>query len=128
MRKTGYAKVGAMMNAAVISRKAMASLRAWPKPAMVEGFVAAASISGTPSKQARGPHQQHDGHDHEDHGVGGLRVVNLGQAFDEAEPEAGDDRTHDGTHTADHNHREHHDDQVSAHLPAHVGNRPGHPA
>ncbi|MNI27744.1 hypothetical protein D3C73_814940 [compost metagenome] len=64
--------------------------------------------------------QQHQHHDDEDRQVGGLGVEHLGQAFDDAQPEAADDGAHDGPHAANHHHREHHHDQVGPHHRAHL--------
>src|ERR1700730_13697160 len=70
------------------------------------------SISGRPSEQPRGPDQQHDRHDDENHRVGCLREEHLGQSLDDAETEAGQDRAHDRAHAADHYDRKHDDDEV----------------
>ncbi len=84
--------------------------------------------SDASSEQPGGPDQQHDRHHDEDHRVGCLGEEHLGQALDQAEREAGDDRSHDRAHAADDHHREHHDDEVRPHLRAHVVDRRGHHA
>src|SRR4029450_2192241 len=56
--------------------------------------------SGSPEQAGR-LDQQHDGHDDEDHRVGGFGIEHLGQPLDDAKHEAGDDRAHDGAHAAD---------------------------
>src|SRR5438093_6569593 len=67
------------MKASVITTKATGSLQfARPRSVAATGS-ATASISGGPSEQPRGPDQEHDRHDDEDHGVGGLREKYLGQ-------------------------------------------------
>src|SRR6202020_543756 len=74
-----------------------------------------AVMLGRPSRQSRWFHQQHQHHQNEYHGVGGFRIEVLGQALDQAQCKAGNDRPHDRSHAADHHHREHHDDDVLAH-------------
>jgi len=41
---------------------------------------------------------------------------NLGQSLDDAEREAGEDRSHDGAHAADHDYGEHDNNEVRPHL------------
>src|SRR2546428_54164 len=86
------------------------------------------SMSGSPPEQPGWPDQQYDGHDDEDYRVRGLGKKHLGQPFDNAEPEAGNDGAHDRAHAADHHDREHHDDEVGTHLRADVVDRRGHDA
>jgi hypothetical protein len=45
-------------------------------------------LSGLLAEQAGGAEQQHDDHDHEDDHGGRFGVDDLGQALDEAQPEA----------------------------------------
>src|SRR5690606_10211132 len=59
--------------------------------------------------------QQYDHHDDEHHGAGGFGPEDLGEAFDDAQAQAGDDRAQDRTHAADDHHGEDDDDQVRAH-------------
>src|SRR5574338_1051233 len=83
----------------------------WFEAAMVVTF----SLPSSLAEKARRPYQQDDDHDDEDHHGGGFGVEHLGEAFDESQPDAGDDGAEDGPHAADHYHREDHDEQVGAH-------------
>src|ERR1700752_3973483 len=101
-------KNGAAKSAATISRNATTSLLLrWRPPALppfrlwAPAGATLCSMSGPPPEQAGRPHQQHDRHDDEDHRVGGLGEEHLGQAFNDPEAEAGDDRAHDRAHAAD---------------------------
>src|ERR1700744_6218412 len=96
---------GATASTATMMMKAIGSLQLGPRGAVTGEPPAAGStrsMSGPPPEQAGRPHQQHDRHDDEDHGVGGLREEHLGEALDDAEAEAGEDGAHDRAHAADH--------------------------
>src|SRR5690242_17641231 len=113
-------KNGATISAATMITKAMVSLRLSRMRAAVGAASAMLAMSGRPSEQTGGADQQHDRHDDEDHRVGGLGEEHLGEALDDTEPEAGEDRPHDRAHAADHDDGEHHDDQVRSHLRADI--------
>src|SRR5215471_4480403 len=111
-----------MKNGATTSRRTMtAKAVTWCRPDTVSvsctgGAVPlAVTILPVPAEETRGPHEEHEGHDDEDDGVGGFRVEHFGQPLDDAQREAGDDGARDGAHAADHHDREDHDDQIGAH-------------
>src|SRR6185369_12564828 len=125
MRNTGYTPTnGATTNMSAITSVATRNVRLpravrvsmMPARVSCEAAAVVSMLLALLSEQARRLQHQHDHHDHEDHGIRRLRVEDLRQAFDHAEPEAGDDRAHDRSHAADDHHREHDDDQVCAHL------------
>src|SRR6476660_8703361 len=68
-----------------------------------------------PSEQSRWAEHQNDHNDAEDHRVGRLWIEVLRQALDDAEAEAGEDRSHDRAHAADDDDGEHDDDEIGAH-------------
>src|SRR5437763_17187207 len=107
-------KNGATTSAAVMIKDAIVSLRPSAECAGAAMVSVAAAMSGRPSEQAGRPDQEHDRHDDEDYGVGRFGEKHFGQSFDDAEPEAGDDRAHDRAHPADHHAGKDHDDQVRA--------------
>ena len=72
------------------------------------------------AEQAGGADEQNDGHDDEHHGGRGFRIEHLGETFDHAKAQTGEDGAHDGAHAADHDHREHHDDEVLPHERSHL--------
>src|SRR6202795_1718189 len=92
-------------------------------PAVATGSVAAAASPCStgpdtlvlPPEEPGRPEKEHDGHDHENHRVGGFRVEELGQPLHHAQREAGDDGAHDRPHAADDDDREDDDDEVGAH-------------
>src|SRR3712207_8397891 len=77
--------------------------------------VPTAMISLLTPEEACRPDEQHDGHDHEDDDVRGLRVEDLGQTFEHAENVARDDGAEDRPHAADHHHGKDDDDDVRTH-------------
>src|SRR6476660_4862124 len=77
--------------------------------------IVVANVLPLPSEQSRWAEHQHDHHDDEDHRVGRLGVEVLRQALDDAEAEAGEDRSHDRAHAADDDDGEHDDDEIGAH-------------
>src|SRR6185369_15441427 len=79
-------------------------------------------------EQAGRPDHQDDHHHHEYDGVRSLGIEVLGQALDDAEPEAGQNRSHDRPHAADHDDGEDDDDQVGAHQRVDLVDRRGHHA
>src|ERR1700710_906812 len=100
MRNTGYSTNGLTTISTTITTKAMDCARENP------------NISGGLSKEAAGPDKQQDPQKQEDHGGRGLRVEHLGQSFDDAQAEAGQDRSHDRPHAANDDHGEHGVDEV----------------
>src|SRR5262245_37671656 len=114
-------KAGAMMKKPAITRKAIGSLHEAPALTSIAAVGSATrSMSRAPAEEAGRPDEKDDRHDHEDHRVRGLGEEDLGEAFDDPEREAGDDRAHDRAHAADHDDGEHHDDEVRAHQRAHI--------
>src|SRR5215469_11380906 len=85
MRNTGYTNTGAIKSPTAMTTKAMSSLRSrarWPGRSIGS---ATSSMSGAPAEQARGPDEQNDRHDDEDHGVRRLGEEHLGQPLNDAE-------------------------------------------
>src|SRR4051794_1494557 len=83
------------------------------------------AISLGPPEQARRLHEEHEGHDDEDHHAGRLRVEELREALHQPEAEPGDDRAQDRAHAADDDHGEYDDEEVRAHEGAHPVDRRG---
>src|ERR1700693_991676 len=98
IRKSGYIKNGAITSAATITRKAMGSDSKRVFLSVSAAGSTLCNISGPPSEQSGGADQQNNRHDDKDHSARSFGKKNLGQTFDDAEPEAGDDRAHDRAH------------------------------
>src|SRR5262249_30301583 len=97
---------GATASSAAIAAVATSIVRgadglAPPTEAIPLAGLATAMLTLLP-EQAGGLDQQDDHHDDEDDGIRGFRVEDLGQAFDDAQPEAREDRPENRAHAADH--------------------------
>src|SRR5438105_10097921 len=114
---------GAATIAASMIRKAMLSAESTRSRTEVAAGSTTRSTLRAPPEQAGRPDEKHDRHDDEDHRVRSFGKEHLGQALDDAEREAGDDRAHDRAHPADHHDGEHDDDEIGAHQRADVVDR-----
>src|SRR4029450_13331851 len=93
---------GATARSAVITSVAIIIRRAPSGAAAAIGVGVEFAMSALAPEEAGRLGHQHEHHDHEYHGVRSFGVEILGQSFDDAEPEAGQDGPHDRAHAADH--------------------------
>src|SRR5690348_2515917 len=71
-------------------------------------------LSRRPEQSLRAQHQ-YNGHDDKDDRIRRLGIENLGQTFDNAKPESGNNGSEDRTHASNHHDSKHDNDEVRAH-------------